>query len=147
MPDQQRFSHITVSTDDDDEIVIHAGAPASGIASQMADTGAAAPEPSAVDAADEVADAVAPRPESHVAPTTDDASEASVDASETASRDGGAVAVESTRATDRAKRKDEYRETTLEDLEETKAPLTQRIVIVIAVLLIVAFVVYQIAFA
>ena len=123
MSDEQRFSRITVSSPDDDEIVIRAGAPR-GLADE-ADRPAEAAFERAGSAAAPAAEPVAA---AEAAPTTPDSS------------DDEPVAP--------SRRKDDaYHETTLEDLEGGKAPLVQKIVIVAAVVLIACFIVYQVAFA
>ena len=121
MSDEQRFSRITVSSPDGDEIVIRAGAPRAS-----------------ADEAARPAEAASERAESAAAPAAEPVAAAEAAPTTPASSDDAAP----------SRRKDDgYRETTLEDLEGGKAPLVQKIVIVAAVLLIACFIVYQVVFA
>lgn len=113
MADTTGFSHITVSTDDDDDVVIQAG---------IADS-----------AFEELTDA-----ESGEGPADAGISdgEEAVAESETSTADELPVAEKPRRsATD-----DGYRETTLDDIEGSPMPTTQKAVIVVALLGIIAFV-------
>lgn len=121
MPDQQRFSYISVSSDEGDDVVIHAGASAHGAAAPASHDGQAPADAAA--RPDAAADAAAQEEE----PARPDAADLAAAERATAEPDG-------------------YRPTTLEDLEG-KAPVVQRVVIVAALLLIVAVIVYQVAFA
>ena len=98
MANSKEFSHITVTADDDDDVVIQAG-----VVEEPA-----AEEPVAEEADDAVAEAV---------------EEAAVE-KEGAGETADAVS---------------YHETTLDDLEATKMSTTQKVIIVVAVLGIVAF--------
>lgn len=96
--DETKFSHITVTSDDEDDVVIHAGLrsttpPAPAVAT---------PEP-------EAAPVLEPAPE----PPAPE-----------------------------ARRKDDYRETTAEDLESEPMSLMQKALIAIAVVLVVAVAAY-----
>lgn len=123
MPDQQRFSFISVSSDESDDVVIHAGASA--------------------DAADEPGSSKPRASENSSAPLGRQAADRR--AAENASSD--AAELENTGSVERdGVDADAYRPTTLEDLE-VKTPVVQRVVIAVALLLIVAVVVYEIAFA
>ena len=98
MANSKEFSHITVTADDDDDVVIQAGV----VEEPAVD------EPGAEEADDAVAEAV---------------EEAAVE-KEGAGETADAVS---------------YHETTLDDLEATKMSTTQKVIIVVAVLGIVAF--------
>lgn len=130
--DAQKFSHISVASDDEDDVVIEAGAPRSRSygegesASQLA---------------------------------RDEAPSA---ANKTAAADGGEGSSEpplraSTPAPERAAKADKpatasastrkgYEETTLEDLESTKMSGMQKGIIAVALIGIAAFIVYYVAF-
>lgn len=112
MANEREFSHITVSADEDDDIVIQAG-----IVEAPAD------EPETVSSADAASEAV----------KTEEVVEAST--VETVP-----VAEETPAAPPRVD--DGYRETTLEDIESSKMNSVQKAVIVVALLGIVAFVVW-----
>lgn len=112
MAKEREFSHITVSADEDDDIVIQAG---------IVET--PANEPEAVSSADAAPEAV----------KTEEVVEAST--AETVP-----VAEEAPAAPPRVD--DGYRETTLEDIESSKMNSVQKAVIVVALLGIVAFVVW-----
>ena len=101
MANSKEFSHITVTADDDDDVVIQAGVveePAAEEPVEEAPLEEPVDEPAAEEADDAVAEAVGE--------TADAAS---------------------------------YHETTLDDLEATKMSTTQKVIIVVAVLGIVAF--------
>lgn len=102
MANSKEFSHITVTADDDDDVVIQAGVVEEPAAEEPVD------EPAAEEADDAVAEAV---------------EEAAVE------KEGAGETADAT----------SYHETTLDDLEATKMSTTQKVVIVVAVLGIVAF--------
>lgn len=111
MANSKEFSHITVTADDDDDVVIQAGVveePARRGAVEEAPLEEPVDEPGAEEADDAVAEAV---------------EEAAVE-KEGAGETADAVS---------------YHETTLDDLEATKMSTTQKVIIVVAVLGIVAF--------
>ena len=132
--DAQKFSHISVASDDEDDVVIEAGAPRS----RSYGEGESASQP----ARDEAA--------------------ASAAATEATAADGGEGSSEppsraSTPAPERAAKADKpakasaparkgYEETTLEDLEGTKMSGMQKGIIAVALIGIVAFIVYYVAF-
>ena len=120
MADTTGFSHITVCADDDDDVVIQAG------------IAEAAPEPDAAQPAEEAGEA-ADEPEA------EPASEAAPE-SEPAAADEPADAPEPEAPRSRAARDDGYRETTLADIEGSSMSNTQKAVIVVALLGIIAFV-------
>lgn len=130
--DAQKFSHISVASDDEDDVVIEAGAPRSRSYGEG---------------------------ESTSQPARDEATSA---ANKTAAADGGEGSSEppsraSTPAPERAAKADKpakasaparkgYEETTLEDLESTKMSGMQKGIIAVALIGIAAFIVYYVAF-
>lgn len=131
--DAQKFSHISVASDDEDDVVIEAGAPRSRSYGEG--------EPAAQPAGDEATSA----------------------ANKTAAAGGGEGPSESpsrasTPAPERAVKADKparrtsaparkgYEETTLEDLEGTKMSGMQKGIIAVALIGIAAFIVYYVAF-
>ena len=132
--DAQKFSHISVASDDEDDVVIEAGAPRS----RSYGEGESASQPSGDEAA------------------------ASEVATEAAAADGGEGSSEPpsrafTPAPERAAKADKpakasaparkcYEETTLEDLEGTKMSGMQKGIIAVALIGIAAFIVYYVAF-
>lgn len=126
MADTTGFTHITVSTDDDD-VVIQAGiadAPVAPETPPESDEGSIA-------AGGEPALATADGP-------------AEVDAPEMAAGDAPASA-DGAPATPAAVRSDDgYRETTLQDIEDAKMSSTQKVVIIAALLGIIAFVAWYV---
>lgn len=131
--DAQKFSHISVASDDEDDVVIEAGTP------RFRSYGEG--EPAAQPAGDEATSA----------------------ANKTAAADGGEGPSESpsrasTPAPERAAKADKparkasaparkgYEETALEDLEGTKMSGMQKGIIAVALIGIVAFIVYYVAF-
>lgn len=130
--DAQKFSHISVASDDEDDVVIEAGTP------RFRSYGEG--EPAAQPAGDEATSA----------------------ANKTAAADGGEGPSESpsrasTPAPERAAKADKpakasaparkgYEETTLEDLESTKMSGMQKGIIAVALIGIAAFIVYYVAF-
>lgn len=120
MADKLGFSHITVTADEDEDIVIQAGV---------------VDEPSAKEPS-----VSAPAPEA--APAADGGAEAA----EGDTADGGAeaadIAPEPPARSRPAAPDDGYRETTLEDIESAKMSGTQKAVILVAMLGIAAFVLW-----
>ncbi|MCI9261239.1 SURF2 Surfeit locus protein 2 [uncultured Adlercreutzia sp.] len=116
MTKERQFSHITVSADEDDDIVIQAG-----IVEAPADEPPVAP----------------PAPSEPVAVEVGEAEEGPA-----ASVSRSAVVAEEPVAPAPARPDDGYRETTLEDIESSKMNSVQKAVIVVALLGIVAFVVW-----
>ena len=132
--DAQKFSHISVASDDEDDVVIEAGAP------RFRSYGEG---------------------ESVSQPARDEAP-ARAAATEATAADGGEGSSEppsraSTPAPERAAKADEpakasaparkgYEETTLEDLESTKMSGMQKGIIAVALIGIAAFIVYYVAF-
>ena len=111
MANSKEFSHITVTADDDDDVVIQAGVveePAAEEPVEEAPLEEPVDEPAAEEADDAVAEAV---------------EEAAVE------KEGAGETADAA----------SYHETTLDDLEATKMSTTQKVIIVVAVLGIVAF--------
>lgn len=133
MANEQGFSHITVTADEDDDIVIQAGATEPVV--EEAAVVAVAPHGGANAGALADADEAAP---ADVAPSdeaTSPATAAAADAAFPASSEKPAKAAPVPSQKDKG-----YHETTLEDLEGSKMTTTQKAVIVVALLGIVAFV-------
>lgn len=132
--DAQKFSHISVASDDEDDVVIEAGAPrfrsygegesASQPAGDEAAARAAATEATAVDGGEG---------------SSEPPSRASTPAPERAAK-----ADKPAKASAPARKG--YEETTLEDLEGTKMSGMQKGIIAVALIGIVAFIVYYVAF-
>ena len=133
--DAQKFSHISVASDDEDDVVIEAGAPRSRSygegesvsqpARDEAPARAAATEATAVDGGEG---------------SSEPPSRASTPAPERAAK-----ADKPARKTSAPARKG-YEETTLEDLESTKMSGMQKGIIAVALIGIAAFIVYYVAF-
>ena len=120
--DAQKFSHISVASDDEDDVVIEAGAlraRAQAVPQEREASQAVAARPSAV------------APEAQARP--DD------------SPKPAAARPNATRAAGKAS-KQEYKEMTLDDLEGAKMSGMQKGIIAVAAVGIVAFVVYYIGF-
>lgn len=124
MADTPGFTHITVSTDDDDDVVIQAG---------IADGPAEAEE--GTEAADEAAEPAADAPEEAEPDADAEADADAVEPEAAPAPEPAAAPAEAPRA-----ERDGYRETTLDDLAEGKMSTTQKAVIVVALLGIAAFV-------
>lgn len=130
----QKFSHISVASDDEDDVVIEAGAPRF----RSYGEGESAAQP----AGDEVAASAANKT------SVVDGGEGFADRAS-----AGAAPAErvSTPAPERAAKADKparkgYEETTLADLEDTKMSGMQKGIIAVALIGIVAFIVYYVAF-
>lgn len=132
--DAQKFSHISVASDDEDDVVIEAGAPRSRSygegesvsqpARDEAPARAAATEATAVDGGEG---------------SSEPPSRASTPAPERAAK-----ADKPAKASAPARKG--YEETTLEDLESTKMSGMQKGIIAVALIGIAAFIVYYVAF-
>lgn len=132
--DAQKFSHISVASDDEDDVVIEAGAPRF--------RGYGEGESAAQPAGDEAAASAANKT------SVVDGGEGFADRAS-----AGAAPAErvSTPAPERAAKADKparkcYEETTLADLEGTKMSGMQKGIIAVAIIGIVAFIVYYVAF-
>ena len=132
--DAQKFSHISVASDDEDDVVIEAGAPRF----RSYGEGESAAQP----AGDEAAASAANKT------SVVDGGEGFADRAS-----AGAAPAErvSTPAPERAAKADKparkgYEETTLADLEDTKMSGMQKGIIAVAIIGIVAFIVYYVAF-
>ena len=130
MAENKAFSHITVNADDDDDVVIQAGIVDDAAAEVEEDVVAVTSEPATTQPIWEKQEAIQAAAELD-SPVTDDAmaaNEPAPQAAPTAARPAPAA--------------DGYRETTLEDIESSKMSTVQKAVIVVALLGIVAFVVW-----
>ena len=132
--DAQKFSHISVASDDEDDVVIEAGAPRSRSygegesvsqpARDEAPARAAATEATAADGGEGSSEP----PSRAFTPAPERAAKADKPAKASASARKG------------------YEETTLEDLESTKMSGMQKGIIAVALIGIAAFIVYYVAF-
>ena len=132
--DAQKFSHISVASDDEDDVVIEAGAP------RFRSYGEG--EPAAQPARDE-APARAAATEATAADGGEGSSEPPSRAS-TPAPERAAKADKPAKASAPARKG--YEETTLEDLESTKMSGMQKGIIAVALIGIAAFIVYYVAF-
>lgn len=132
--DAQKFSHISVASDDEDDVVIEAGAPRS----RSYGEGESASQPAGDEAPARAAATEAAEADGGEGPG-ESPSRASTPAPERAAKaDKPATASASARKG--------YEETTLADLEDTKMPDMQKGIIAVALIGIVAFIVYYVAF-
>ena len=132
--DAQKFSHISVASDDEDDVVIEAGTP------RFRSYGEG--EPAAQPAGDE-APARAAATEATAADGGEGSSEPPSQAS-TPAPERAAKADKPAKASAPARKG--YEETTLEDLEGTKMSGMQKGIIAVALIGIAAFIVYYVAF-
>ena len=132
--DAQKFSHISVASDDEDDVVIEAGAPRS----RSYGEGESASQP----AGDEAL--------ARAAATEATAADGGEGSSEPPSRASTPAPERSVKADKPAKAsapaRKGYEETTLEDLEGTKMSGMQKGIIAVALIGIAAFIVYYVAF-
>lgn len=133
--DAQKFSHISVASDDEDDVVIEAGAPRSRSYGEGE---------SASQLARDEAPARAAATEAAEADGGEGSSEPLLRAS-TPAPERAAKADKPARKTFAPARKG-YEETTLEDLEGTKMSGMQKGIIAVALIGIAAFIVYYVAF-
>ena len=132
--DAQKFSHISVASDDEDDVVIEAGAPRS----RSYGEGESASQP----AGDE-----APARAAATEATAADGGEGSSEPPSRASTPAPECAAKADKpATASASTRKGYEETTLEDLESTKMSGMQKGIIALALIGIAAFIVYYVAF-
>lgn len=132
MADDKKYSFITVSSDDDDDVVIHAGAPAAEV-SHGSDFASSQPAESAVASAAEsvVVETVATlEPVAQPSPQPAASEQPKLDEPQPAPRSA----------------RKQYRETTLEDLDSSSMGGTQKVIIAVAVLGILAFIAYYVFF-
>lgn len=137
----QKFSHISVASDDEDDVVIDAGAPRFRSYGEGEPAAQPAGDEAAASAADKTAatgggEGLADRASTGVAP----AERVSAPAPERAAK-----ADKPARKASAPARKG-YEETTLEDLEGTKMSGMQKGIIAVALIGIAAFIVYYVAF-
>lgn len=131
--DAQKFSHISVASDDEDDVVIEAGAP------RFRSYGEG--EPAAQPAGDEATSAAANKA------TAADGGEGSSEPPSRASTPAPERAVKADKpAKASAPARKGYEETTLEDLESAKMSGMQKGIIAVALIGIAAFIVYYVAF-
>lgn len=132
--DAQKFSHISVASDDEDDVVIEAGAPRS----RSYGEGESASQPAGDEALARAAATEA---------TAADGGEGSSEPPSRASTPAPERAAKADKpATASASARKGYEETTLEDLEGTKMSGMQKGVIAVALIGIAAFIVYYVAF-
>ena len=132
--DAQKFSHISVASDDEGDVVIEAGAPRS----RSYGEGESAAQPAGDEAPARAAATEAAEADGGEGPG-ESPSRASTPAPERAAKaDKPATASASARKG--------YEETTLEDLEGTKMSGMQKGIIAVALIGIAAFIVYYVAF-
>ena len=132
--DAQKFSHISVASDDEDDVVIEAGAP------RFRSYGEG--EPAAQPAGDEAAANAANKA---AATGGGEGPSESPSRASTPAPERAAKADKPARKTSAPARKG-YEETTLEDLESTKMSGMQKGIIAVALIGIAAFIVYYVAF-
>ena len=138
------FKHISVSSDDEDDIVIRAGVAATS------DEDSAIEEPVTAAAAPAISDNSQPAmPHSKVSSSLSD----SQAVAESHPQSEGAAASSTVRGNQpkpvesaKAPKREGYRETTLEDLSSQPMPKVQKIVIACAVVAVIAAVAYYFAF-
>ncbi|MBC2890580.1 SURF2 Surfeit locus protein 2 [Gordonibacter massiliensis (ex Traore et al. 2017)] len=116
MADEKAFSHITVSDDDEDDLVIEAGV-------------RTASEPSASEPPEAVVEAEAAEQDEPPAEDPAPEPEPEADADD-----------------DEAEPEDDYREQRLDDLADTSMPVVQKVILAVALALIVVAVVYYFVF-
>ncbi len=138
MAQDKKYSFITVGTDDDDDVVIQAGAPACQPAGFEPESAADLAEP-------EVEPAWEPEPALDLEPELAPAEDLGA-APEPEPEPEPALKAAPAPVSAKPKAKDGYRETTLEDLESAPMGSTQKLIIGIAVLGIAAFVAYYLFF-
>ncbi|MBE6472868.1 MAG: hypothetical protein E7Z99_04705 [Coriobacteriaceae bacterium] len=148
MAQGEGFKHITVTAADDDDVVIRVGAapkeePAPSTTDDRAD--AAAPAGAAAPAEYDTPGAADNPAEGHTPAGADNPAEGDTPV-------GARSARPSTAATNRPrkapakKKRDDYRESTLEDLQSQPMPLAQKVTIIAAVVCIIGAIIYCIAF-
>ena len=127
MADGEGFKHIALNAPDDDEVIV------AGVAAEEGAAGSASPAAAA---------GAASQPASAAVPDAGNAPDATPAAAERAAEQPAKEGAPQP-ASGRKDAADRYAETTLEDLESEPRPLAQRIVIIAAVLLIIAALVYS----
>ena len=140
---EKKFSHITVTSDEDDDFVIQAGVPAGSRSAAPDEAQAACEDEAAGEASAQGGEAgnEAGR-EDDEADGVERADEAIADEE----ADGPLPDAGRSASARSGKKKDAYRETTMEDLEATPMSLTQKVIIALALLLVVVAVVYYFLF-
>lgn len=138
--DAQKFSHISVASDDEDDVVIEAGAPRS----RSYGEGEPAAQPAGDEAAASAANKMAAAGGGEGLANRASTGVASVERVSTPAPERAAKADKPAKASAPARKC--YEETTLEDLEGTKMSGMQKGIIAVALIGIVAFIVYYVAF-
>ena len=147
MAQGEGFKHITVTAPDDEDVVIHAGladsepAAAPAAVDVAVDVAVDAEDSEAIALDDDVADAVgeeAASPEPPVEQAPEQELQRELQSESQRERQA--------RPKPARKPKDDYHETTLEDLQGTPMPLAQKIVIVAAIVCIIGALIYYFAF-
>ena len=137
--DAQKFSHISVASDDEDDVVIEAGAPRSRSYGEG--------EPASQPAGDEATSAANKTAAAGGGEGLADRASSGVASAERASAPAPERAAKADKpAKASAPARKGYEETTLEDLEGTKMSGMQKGIIAVALIGIVAFIVYYVAF-
>lgn len=126
MADDKVFSHITVSAEDEDDFVIQAGAPAGA------------------NAASRKKEATKPPFEEHTVAEGKQGRPSEVEFGGEPHKAHAASAAPGSARSMPSKPHDPYRETKLEDLQNTSMPTMQKVVLVAALLLVLGFIVYYI---
>ena len=139
--DAQKFSHISVASDDEDDVVIEAGAPRF----RSYGEGEPAAQPAGDEAAASAANKTAAAGGGEGFADRASAGVASAERASTPAPERAAKADKPARKTSAPARKG-YEETTLEDLEGAKMSGMQKGIIAVALIGIAAFIVYYVAF-
>ena len=130
MAESKGFAHITVTPDDDDDVVIQAGVVEDSAAGESGET--------AFEDAGE-------HEEAEAVEAVEGAESSAIGESSEAATEPSSVSSESPRASKAAKSVDDgYHETTLEDIQSTSMSTTQKVVIVVALLGIIAAVAWYV---
>ena len=166
MAQGEGFKHITVTAAEDEDVVIFAGAVTEGDSEMLEPTEAGADVPQAVEEPGPRTEGPDPRTE-EPGPRTEgpdprpegsdprpegsdprpEGSGPRTEGPDPCHPEGEARRISAKRAaSERPEPKDDYHETTLEDLQGTPMPLTQIIVIVAAIVCIIGAVIYYLAF-
>ena len=146
MADQTDFKHITVNPGDDDDIVIVAGAPekrdisSEGPSSDVGVEAAAASFESASNQSDQ--------PDSPSEAASSNSPEAAIqEPNQDFDTNNGVPQKKPQVSSGKSKKDPEYHPTTLEDIDSSKMSKTQLVVIILAIVVIAAFVIWYIMFS
>ena len=138
--DRTKFSRITVTSDEDDDVVIHAGARPEPATAPVGDARAEHAPEGGMPGDEAGIDGSALEEEAPRDAPDDPARTERAAASDSSERVPSAE--RAARAATSAKPNEGYRETTAEDLESAPMSLMQKIIIVLAVLAVIAIVAY-----